>query len=145
MSEFTEKEIELLKNKLKYVREQEHKYGQIGIQLRSKNKWVRIGRNFFGTALGTSGLVSLISNFTSGDIMNIITSALALSGGIYNLVFDGLDYDTKVQNFLKTSGEFHNLGERLEYILVDDDINKDDILSDIQARIKDIDDSAIPL
>lgn len=145
MSQFSDKELQLLKDKLKYLHEQEQKYGDVGINLRSKNTWVKIGRKFFGTALGTSGLITLLANYSSGDFFNILTSTLALTGGLYNLIFDGLDYDTKVQNFLKTSGEYHNISEKIKYLLVDSDINKDDMLVEIKNAIQKIDDNAIPL
>ena len=145
MSKFTELERKHLEEKIKFIRDQEGKYENAGIKLRSRNTWVRIGRKFFGTALGTTGLVSLIGNLMTGDFLSILTSSLAMTGGIYNLVFDGLNYDRKVENFLKTSGDYHNLGNKLEFLLIDEEINKDDLLSEIRNQLRQIGDSAIPM
>ena len=145
MSQFTDEERELLEKKLKYVREQESKYGKIGLDLRGKFMWMTIAKNIFSASLGSMGFLGLIGNFMKGDVLNCIASGVSLTAGVYNIVVDGLSYDVKLTSFLKSGLQFHHMGNYLESLLVDDEINKEDILKEVNDRIKDIENASIPL
>ena len=145
MNKFTKDEKTLLNAKLNYIREKENEYKTKGIKLRSINIWLQIGRKVFGTALGTTGLISLAANLYTRNISSAVMSGFAMGSGIYNLIIDGFEYDKQVHNFLKTSIEFHHIGNKIEFLLADDNIDKNEILIELQERIKETEDSAIPI
>lgn len=145
MSEFTKEQKEYLQNKLKSIREQESKYNKAGLSLRQTYTYISIVKNVLSVSLGTVGLVTLISNIASKNVMNSIISTLSLTAGVYNVVVDTMTYETKINNFFKTSLEYHQTGDHIENLLIETEIGRDDVINDVNDQIKDIENDAIQI